>query len=50
MRSKDYAIAIKEMKIVANMDKRISGPWVNIGLAHKWLDDTERHELHLKKL
>ena len=39
MRSKDYAIAIKEMKIVANMDKRISGPWVNIGLAHKGLDD-----------
>ena len=49
MRSKDYALAIKEMKKVASMDKRISGPWVNIGLAHKELGEVEMARASFKK-
>ena len=49
MRSKDYAIAIIEMKKVASMDKRISGPWVNIGLAHKELGEVEKARASFKK-
>lgn len=42
MRSKNYDTAILEMKKVAKMDPRISGPWVNIGVAHKELGDKEK--------
>jgi len=37
MRDKNYDTAIVEMQKVAEMDKRISGPWVNIGMAQKEL-------------
>ena len=49
MRSKNYATAIKEMKKVASMDKRISGPWVNIGVAHKELGETKKAKLSFEK-
>ena len=42
MRSKNYTTAIIEMKKVAGMDDRISGPWVNIGLAHKELGQKDK--------
>ena len=49
MRTKNYAIAIAEMEKVARMDKRISGPWVNIGLAHKELGDMKKARLSFEK-
>lgn len=42
MRSKNYDTAILEMQKVAEMDERISGPWVNIGMAHKKLGDVNK--------
>lgn len=42
MRAKNYDTAIIEMQKVAKMDERISGPWVNIGVAHKELGDAEK--------
>lgn len=42
MRAKNYDTAILEMQKVARMDERISGPWVNIGVAHKNLGDTTK--------
>jgi tetratricopeptide (TPR) repeat protein len=39
MRAKNYDTAILQMQKVAQMDERISGPWVNIGMAHKKLGD-----------
>lgn len=42
MRAKNYDIAIIEMQKVAKMDERISGPWVNIGVAYKELGDAAK--------
>ena len=42
MRAKNYDTAILQMKKVAQMDERISGPWVNIGMAHKNLGDVNK--------
>lgn len=42
MRDKNYDTAILEMQKVADMDKRISGPWVNIGMAQKELGDVNK--------
>lgn len=39
MRAKNYDTAILQMQKVAQMDERISGPWVNIGMAHKNLGE-----------
>gem|GEM_PF-957949 len=39
MRDKNYEQAITAMKQVAAMDDRISGPWVNIGMAYKAMGD-----------
>lgn len=49
MRTKNYAVAISEMKKVASMDKRISGPWVNIGLAHKELAEPKKAKVSFEK-
>ena len=49
MRTKNYATAIIEMKKVASMDERISGPWVNIGLAHKELGNKESAKASFEK-
>ena len=49
MRTKNYAVAISEMKKVAGMDKRISGPWVNIGLAHKELNEPKKAKASFEK-
>ncbi len=49
MRTKNYEVAINEMKKVARMDKRISGPWVNIGLAHKELGDKKQAKASFEK-
>ncbi len=49
MRTKNYTTAIKEMEKVATMDERISGPWVNIGLAHKELGDAKNARLSFEK-
>ncbi len=42
MRAKNYDSAISEMLKVSKMDDRISGPWVNIGVAYKELDNPEK--------
>ena len=42
MRSRSYDTAIIEMQKVAKLEQRISGPWVNIGVAHKELGDKEK--------
>lgn len=42
MRAKNYDTAILQMQEVAKMDERISGPWVNIGMAHKKLGDVAK--------
>ncbi len=49
MRTKNYDVAISEMKKVAGMDKRISGPWVNIGLAHKELGEAKKAKASFEK-
>ncbi len=49
MRAKNYDTAILEMQKVAKMDQRISGPWVNIGVAYKELGDTKRAQLAFEK-
>lgn len=49
MRTKNYETAIAEMEKVARMDKRISGPWVNIGLAHKELGDLKKARISFEK-
>lgn len=49
MRTKNYETAIAEMQKVARMDKRISGPWVNIGLAHKELGDLKKARISFEK-
>ena len=49
MRTKDYAKAITEMKNVAVMDERISGPWINIGLAYKELGDMQNAKFSFEK-
>jgi Tfp pilus assembly protein PilF len=45
MRAKNYDTAIIEMQKVAKMDERISGPWVNIGVAHKELGDVAKAKM-----
>jgi len=49
MRAKDYQNAIVEMKSVAVMDERISGPWINIGLAYKELGDIQNAQFSFEK-
>ena len=49
MRAKNYDTAILEMQKVAKMDERISGPWVNIGVAHKELDDMAKARAAFEK-
>jgi len=49
MRSKSYDTAILEMQKVAKMDQRISGPWVNIGVAHKELGDRSKARTAFEK-
>ncbi len=49
MRSKNYDNAILEMHNVAKMDERISGPWVNIGVAQKQLGETEEAKIAFEK-
>ena len=49
MHEKNYQQAIIEMKRVASMDKRISGPWVNIGLAHKQLGNENQAKQSFEK-
>jgi tetratricopeptide (TPR) repeat protein len=39
MHAKNYDTAILKMHKVTQMDERISGPWVNIGMAHKNLGE-----------
>jgi len=49
MRSKNYDTAIVEMQKVALMDERISGPWVNIGMAYKNLGNVDKARTALNK-
>ncbi|MFK7816183.1 MAG: tetratricopeptide repeat protein [Gammaproteobacteria bacterium] len=49
MRAKNYDTAISEMQNVAKMDQRISGPWVNIGVAHKELGQVEKAKSAFEK-
>lgn len=49
MSAKNYDTAIVEMQKVAKMDERISGPWVNIGMAQKSLGDVEKARLAFDK-
>ena len=49
MREKNYDTAILEMQSVAEMDQRISGPWVNIGVAHKQLGNVEKAKAAFEK-
>ncbi len=49
MRVKNYDTAILEMQRVAKMDNRISGPWVNIGMAYKELGDIPKAKAAFKK-
>ncbi len=49
MREKKYDAAILEMRNVAKMDQRISGPWVNIGVAYKELGDIENAKSAFEK-
>lgn len=49
MRAKNYDTAISEMQNVAKMDQRISGPWVNIGVAHKELGNVEKAKSAFEK-
>ncbi len=49
MKSRNYAEAIFEMQKVASMDERISGPWVNIGVAQKQLGDLRQAEIAYEK-
>lgn len=49
MRAKNYDTAISEMQNVAKMDQRISGPWVNIGVAHKELGDIKKAKFAFEK-
>ncbi len=49
MRAKNYDTAILEMHKVAKMDERISGPWVNIGVAHKELGNVEKAKSAFQK-
>ncbi len=49
MRAKNYDTAILEMQKVAKMDERISGPWVNIGVAHKELGDMAKARTAFEK-
>ena len=49
MRAKNYDTAIIEMQKVAKMDQRISGPWVNIGVAYQELGDSKRALLAFEK-
>ena len=49
MYTKNYEQAIIEMKRVASMDKRISGPWVNIGLAYKELGNAKQAKASFEK-
>ena len=49
MRAKNYDTAILEMHKVAKMDQRVSGPWVNIGMAHKELGAAERAKSAFEK-
>ena len=49
MRAKNYDTAILEMQKVAKMDQRVSGPWVNIGMAYKELGNTKRARIAFEK-
>jgi len=49
MRDKKYDSAILEMQKVAAMDDRISGPWVNIGMAYKALGDNDKARASIEK-
>ena len=49
MRAKNYDTAILEMQRVAKMDKRVSGPWVNIGMAYKELGDIPKAKSAFQK-
>lgn len=49
MRAKNYDTAILEMQKVAKMDERISGPWVNIGVAQKELGDMGKAKVAFEK-
>ena len=49
MRNKQYDVAIVEMQKVAAMDDRISGPWVNIGVAYKALGESDKAVASLQK-
>ncbi|MGH1538275.1 MAG: tetratricopeptide repeat protein [Gammaproteobacteria bacterium] len=49
MSTKNYDTAILEMQKVAEMDQRISGPWVNIGMAYKELDDMPKAKAAFQK-
>jgi len=49
MRSKNFDTAISEMLKVAQMDERISGPWVNIGVAYKELGNMEKAKTAFQK-
>jgi tetratricopeptide (TPR) repeat protein len=49
MRAKNYDTAILEMHKVAKMDERISGPWVNIGVAQKELGYMDKAKVAFEK-
>ena len=49
MRAKNYDTAILEMHKVAKMDQRISGPWVNMGVAYKELGNTKNAKSAFEK-
>ena len=49
MQAKNYDTAILEMHKVAKMDQRISGPWVNMGVAYKELGDTKNAKACIRK-
>ena len=49
MRAKNYDTAILEMHKVAKMDDRISGPWVNIGVAYKELGNLKKAKSAFEK-
>ena len=49
MRAKNYDTAILEMQKVAKMDDRVSGPWVNIGVAYKELGNTKQARTAFEK-
>ena len=49
MQSEDYRQAIKSMQKIAEEEPRISGPWINIAIAHRMLGEEKEAESAINK-